>query len=181
MSIEKETIMRKLMRRLLVGAVFTCLLVWSGTGISQQQATGKTDASKYGKYIVTDIITKIPEYGGPSMLAYKGEMNTDITMGYHYVTKPILFGDSHFHKNHEILCFIGANPQDITDFGAVVEMELGPEHEKHVITKTACISMPPNLQHCPLNIKKVDKPIIFMEISQARSYKAIEIERPAAK
>ena len=173
--------MRKLMKCLLAGAFFSFLLTWSGTGAAQQKGAGKPDTSKYGKYIVTDIITKIPEYGGPSMLAYKGEMNTDITMGYHYVTKPILFGDTHFHENHEILCFIGANPQDITDFGAVVEMELGPEHEKHVITKTACISMPPNLQHCPLNIKKVNKPIMFLEISQTRSYKAIDIKKPEAK
>lgn len=173
--------MKKLMKRLLAGVFFACLLLWSETGASPQQTTKKTDTSKYGKYIITDIIRKIPEYGGPSMLAYNGELNTDITMGYHYVTKPILFGDTHFHNNHEILCFIGANPQDITDFGAEVEMELGSEHEKHVITKTACISMPPNLPHCPLNIKKVSKPIMFLEISQTRSYKAIEIKKPEAK
>jgi hypothetical protein len=51
-------------------------------------------------------------------------------------------------------------------------MTMGPEREKHIITQTACVSIPANLEHCPLNIKKVDKPIVFLEISLARSYKA---------
>jgi hypothetical protein len=90
------------------------------------------------------------------------------------VTKPILFSKTHTHNNAEILCFIGGNPVDIQDFGAEVEVELGNEHEKHIITQTSCISMPANLPHCPLSIKKVTKPIVFLEISLTPAYKAVE-------
>jgi mannose-6-phosphate isomerase-like protein (cupin superfamily) len=91
-------------------------------------------------------------------------------MAYHCVTKPKLFDMTHAHDFQEVLCFIGGNPLDITDFGAEVEIQLGAEHEKHTITKTSCVSIPPNLPHCPLNIKRVDKPIIFLEISNAPKY-----------
>jgi len=166
--------MKKVMGGLLLMVLFAGLLVWSGAGISAQGTSPKTDVSKYGKYIITkDIYRTIPEeYTGTSLLSHNGELKADLSMGYHCVTKPILFSETHRHNNEEVLCFIGGNPRDITDLGAEIEMTLGPEREKHVITQTACVSIPANLEHCPLNIKKVDKPIVFLEISLARSYKA---------
>jgi hypothetical protein len=165
----------KILVRILILTVFFCgLLAWSRPWASTQQISTKGDQSKYGKYIITkDIYRKIPtDYEGTSLLSHNGELKADVSLGYHCVTKPILFSETHSHNNEEILCFIGGNPKDITDFGAEVEIELGPEHEKHVITQTACVSIPANLQHCPLNIRKVDKPIVFLEISLTNSYKA---------
>ncbi len=173
--------MNELVRQMLVGLFFVCMLAWSGTGAPFQQSKKKADTSKYGKYIVTDIVTKIPEYGGPSLLSHKGELNADVSLGYHCVSKPILFDGTHTHNNAELLCFIGGNPLDITDLGAEIDVSLGAEHEKHLITRTSCISIPPNLPHCPLNIRKVTKPIIFLEISLTKQYKSTDIEKPATK
>jgi hypothetical protein len=170
--------MRNLTNRLVMGFTFTCLLLWCGGASSQESK--KTDNSKYGKYIISDITRRIPEYGGTSLLSHAGELKADVSIGYHPVTKPILFGDTHSHANAELLCFIGGNPLDITDLGAEIDMSLGAEHEKHLITKTSCVSIPANLPHCPLNIRKVTKPIIFLEISLTRNYKSKEIE-PASK
>ena len=166
--------MKKLVRGLFLLIIFAGLLAWSRPGIFPQGTAGKADQSKYGKYIISkDIYRIIPdEYTGTSLLSHGGELKADVSMGYHCVTKPIVFNETHTHNNEEILCFIGGNPLDITDFGAEIEMTMGQEHEKHVITQTACVSIPANLPHCPLNIKKVDKPIVFLEISLARSYKA---------
>ena len=166
--------MKILMRAFWVMVFFAGLLAWSWPWTSPQDIHGKAEQSKYGKYIISkDIYRKIPaEYEGTSLLSHNGELKADVSMGYHCVTKPIFFKETHTHNNEEILCFIGGNPRDITDFGAVVEIEMGPEHEKHVITQTACVSIPANLPHCPLNIKKVDKPIVFLEISLTSSYKA---------
>jgi mannose-6-phosphate isomerase-like protein (cupin superfamily) len=154
--------------------LFAVVLAWSWPGTSTQETPRKTDASKYGKYIITEQIYRtIPqEYTGTSLLSHNGELKADLSMGYHCVTKPILFNETHTHNNEEVLCFIGGNPRDITDFGAEIEITLGPEREKHVITQTACVSIPANVEHCPLNIKKVDKPIVFLEISLTRSYRA---------
>jgi len=170
----KGIIMKKHTIGLLVVVFFAGLLAWSWPGASPQGTPGKGGESKYGKYIISkDVYRTIPkEYAGTSLVSHSGELKADVSMGYHCVTKPILFNETHTHNNEEILCFIGGNPLDITDFGAEIEMSMGPEHEKHVITQTACVSIPANLAHCPLNIKKVDKPIIFLEMSLTRSYKA---------
>jgi hypothetical protein len=168
--------MMGLTRALVLTVVFSGFLVSSGPGASPQEKTAeKADQSKYGKYIISKELYKVipEEYAGTSLVAHNGELKADVSMGYHCVTKPILFKETHSHNNAEILCFIGGNPQDITDFGAEVEMSLGPELEKHVITQTSCVSIPPNLPHCPLNIKKVTKPIVFLEISLTPSYKAV--------
>jgi hypothetical protein len=165
----------KNLRRVFLSMVFLAgLLVWSWPSTPLQDGRSNTDQSKYGKYIITkDIYKKIPEeYAGTSLVSHNGELKAGVSMGYHCVTKPILFKETHTHNNEEILCFIGGNPLDITDFGAVVEMEMGAEHEKHVITQTACVSIPANVPHCPLNIKKVEKPIVFLEISLTPSYMA---------
>ena len=160
--------MHRLMKGSTVAAVFVCLLAGSGPAAPPQE--GKTDGTKYASCIVTDLFKKIDYYTGSSYVAHNGELGGNITMAYHCVTKPKLFDMTHSHNFQEVLCFIGGNPLDITDFGAEVEIQLGPEHEKHTITKTSCVSIPPNLPHCPLNIKRVDKPIIFLEISNSATY-----------
>ena len=167
--------MIRLLKSSVLAVVFFGFMAWSGPGASPQEKTAsKADQSKYGKYIISKEIYKaIPkEYAGTSLVSHNGELKADVSMGYHCVTKPIVFSETHSHNNAEILCFIGGNPLDITDFGAEVEMSLGPELEKHVITQTSCVSIPPNLPHCPLNIRKVTKPIVFLEISLTPSYKA---------
>jgi hypothetical protein len=160
--------MKSAAKQLGIGIVFACFL--SAWGPAAPPQAGKADGTKYGKYVVTDLFKKIEYYTGSSYVAHNGELGGNITMAYHCMTKPKLFDMSHAHDFQEVLCFIGGNPLDITDFGAEVEIELGAEHEKHVITKTTCVSIPPNLPHCPLNIKRVDKPIIFLEISNTPTY-----------
>jgi hypothetical protein len=160
--------MHRLMKCSLVTVVFASLLAGRGPAAPPQEA--RTDGNKYSKCIVTDLFKKIDYYTGSSYVAHNGELGGNITMAYHCLTKPKLFDMTHSHDFQEVLCFIGGNPLDITDFVAEVEIQLGAEHEKHVITKTSCVSIPPNLPHCPLNIKRVDKPIIFLEISNTPTY-----------
>jgi hypothetical protein len=163
--------MKRLVKGFLIGLCFTCLLAWSGPGASPQEATNKTDGSKYGKYIISkDLYQVIDHYTGTSLLSHNGELQADVSIGYHCLAKPISFDKPHSHNFQEILCFIGGNPLDITDFEAVVEYTMGDE--KHVIKQPACVSMPPGLQHCPISITNVsvEKPIVFLEISLSRIY-----------
>jgi hypothetical protein len=152
-----------------VAAVFFICLLGISKPAAPPQDT-RTERMKYSKHIVTDLFKKIEYYTGSSYVAHNGELGGNITMAYHCLTKPKLFDMTHAHDFQEVLCFFGGNPLDITDFGAEVEVQLGPEHEKHTITKSSCVSIPPNLLHCPLNIKRVDRPIIFLEISNSPSY-----------
>jgi len=166
--------MKRRIKMSIVAVVFGCVLTMRSPASLPQSPPA--DGAKYSKYIVTDLFKKIEYYAGSSFVAHNGELGGNITMAYHCVTKPKLFDMTHAHDFQEVLCFIGGDPLDITDFGAEVEVQLGTEHEKHTITRTSCVSIPPNLPHCPLNIKRVDKPIIFLEISNTPAY-----GKPAAK
>jgi hypothetical protein len=72
----------------------------------------------------------------------------------------------HIHKDAEILMLIGTNPDDPTDLGAEVELQMGAEREKHTITRSTVVYIPPNLIHCPYIIKRTDRPWIFIETNQ---------------
>jgi hypothetical protein len=126
--------------------------------------------TKYGKCIhTTDLIRKIPYYGGKSIVAHDGELDADCSIGYHCIAKPMSFDIVHSHKFPEMLCFIGGNPLDITDLGAEIEFTLGGE--KHKINKSAVVSIPGGVKHCPIVFTKVTKPLIFLEISLTRIWK----------
>jgi hypothetical protein len=126
--------------------------------------------TRYGKRILTKkLIREIPHYGGKSILAHDGELDEDCSLGYHCISRPMSFDHPHSHDFPEMLCFIGGNPLDITDFGAEIEFTLGGE--THLITTPAVVSIPSGVTHCPIKIKKVSKPIIFMEISLTRIWK----------
>jgi len=126
--------------------------------------------TKYGECIHTkDLMRKIPYYGGPSIVAHDGELDADVSIGYHCIAKKMSFDEPHSHKFPEMLCFIGGNPEDITDFGAEIEFTLGGE--KHLITKPAVVSIPGGVKHCPIVFKKVAKPLVFLEISLTRIWK----------
>jgi hypothetical protein len=126
--------------------------------------------TKYGKCIHTkDLIRKIPYYGGKSIVAHDGELDANCSIGYHCIVKPMSFDIVHAHKFPEMLCFIGGNPRDITDFGAEIEFTLGGE--KHKINKATVVSIPSNVEHCPIVFTKVTKPLIFLEISLTRIWK----------
>jgi hypothetical protein len=126
--------------------------------------------TKYGKRILTKkLIREIAHYTGKSIVAHDGELDADCSLGYHCISKPMSFDHPHSHDFPEMLCFIGGNPLDITDFGAEIEFTLGGE--THLITTPAVVSIPGGVTHCPIKIKKVTNPIIFMEVSLTRIWK----------
>jgi hypothetical protein len=128
--------------------------------------------TKYGKYIKTELLRDISHYAGQSILSHDGELDAECSMGYHCIAEPISFDKPHSHDFAEMLCFIGGNPLDITDFGAEIDVTLGEEGEVHTINTAAVVALPPGLIHCPIVIKKVTKPIVFLEISLTRIWKA---------
>ena len=127
--------------------------------------------SKYGKYIKTELIRDISHYTGKSIVAHDGELDNECSMGYHCITKPMSFDHPHSHDFAEMLCFIGGDPLDITDFGAEIEITLGDEREVHKITSPSVVAMPPGLLHCPIVFVKVEKPLVFLEVSLTRIWK----------
>lgn len=135
--------------------------------------------SKYAKCIkTTSLMAEIPYYTGKSMVAHRGELDADCSLGYHHISKAMSFDEPHSHDFAEMLCFIGSNPQDIADLGAEIEFTLGGE--KHQISTAAVVSIPPNVTHCPIVIKNVQRPLVFMEISLTRKWKPARSRRKPA-
>ncbi len=96
------------------------------------------------------------------------QLGTNFTLGHQFVRKPFK-GDNpcHTHNFWEFLAWYGGNPDDPDDFGAEVLFYFGAELEKHVFTRPTIVSLPPGLPHCPLEITRVDSPIIQIEIMLA--------------
>ena len=46
-------------------------------------------------------------------------------------------------------------------------MCVGPEMEKHVITQSTIIYLPPNFVHSPWTIKKVTRPFLLVTVNQS--------------
>ncbi|MFC1838825.1 hypothetical protein ACFL1N_04535 [Thermodesulfobacteriota bacterium] len=129
--------------------------------------------SKYGKHIKSGIlITDVEHYTGKSIVAHKGELDAECSLGYHCISKPMSFDIPHSHNFHEMLCFIGGNPEDITGLGAEIEFTMGggDNRETHRITESSVVSIPAGLVHCPIVFTRVKKPIIFLEISLSRTW-----------
>jgi hypothetical protein len=72
----------------------------------------------------------------------------------------------HIHKDPELLFHIGTNPDDPMDLGAEVEIFMGKELERHVITRSSVVYIPPNFIHCPWRPLKTSRPWLFIEVNQ---------------
>ena len=73
----------------------------------------------------------------------------------------------HMHKEHEIMFLLGSDPDDPSDLGAEVEICLGPEMEKHVITRSCCLRIPAGLPHGFYHINSCVRPWLFIEVQEA--------------
>jgi len=127
-------------------------------------------ARKYDKYIIHPPHSQVIA-GDDGRIVFDGRMvhHTDLgynmTMGLQFVTRPFVSDNPcHTHNFQEFLAWFGGNPEDPDDFGAEVAICLGKEKEKYVFTTPTIISLPVGFPHCPLEITRVDRPIIQLEI-----------------
>jgi hypothetical protein len=75
---------------------------------------------------------------------------------------------AHRHDFDEVIAFFSSDPQNPHELGAEVEFWL--EDEKYIITKSCLIFVPKGLQHCPLKLLKVDRPIFHFTVGTGGSY-----------
>lgn len=100
---------------------------------------------------------------------------SNLAIGFAYVTKPeSLGGPSHKHPFDQYIFLIGES-KNFLDFDADIEFELD---KKVVKINYPCYAfIPKNIYHCPLVVKRVGKPLIFID---ARLTKEASV-RPVAK
>jgi hypothetical protein len=76
----------------------------------------------------------------------------------------------HSHDFDMYLTLVGFDPNGLNDLGGEIEIYLGEEQEKHIITTPTSIYMPKGFIHCPLKFTRVDKPILLVHASLAPKY-----------
>jgi hypothetical protein len=148
--------------------------------------------TKYGKYFFSGLPPGVKE-GRPVIAS----LDNDVIKGsnsyvIHWVQrKPDMPGltawdqirhGPHIHKAAELIIHIGTNPDDPMDLGAEVEFCMGPEMEKHIITRSTVVFIPGGFIHAPWTIKRVDRPFILMQVNQEpkhteKSYKQLVPEK----
>jgi hypothetical protein len=138
-------------------------------------------ASKFKDLIVPAPIAQsvyFPQIKAPQINVFGGDHlhGINFTMNWSYLTEPFTLVDHpHTHEFDQVICFLGGNPQNIREFGGVVEMYFGEEQEKHVITESSYICVPKGTVHGPLIVKKIDKPIVYMDFPLTARYMKKEI------
>jgi hypothetical protein len=83
--------------------------------------------------------------------------------------KPLTQYDSHTHSWGELIGFFGFNYDDIQDLGA--EIEFTVDNEKKIITKSFAAFVPAGIQHGPLIIRNVVRPIFHFMSGPTQKYK----------
>jgi len=93
-----------------------------------------------------------------------GDMpDSRLTPGFAYITRPdTLGGSTHSHGDHDQWIFlIGGDGKNFLEFDADAEMLLGDEVRK--INYSGYFFIPSGTPHCPLVIKRVGRPVIFID------------------
>lgn len=86
-----------------------------------------------------------------------------LAVGFAYITAPdVLGGDTHSHDDHDQWIFlIGGDGRNFLEFDADAEMLLGDRVRK--VDYSCYFFIPKGTPHCPLVIKRVGKPIVFID------------------
>jgi len=139
--------------------------------------------TKYGKYILRETREKKsrPETSAVTSAVLEGLEDwagIQHRINWKYISQPVIVVEEpHIHDFDEFLVFLGSDASNVEDFGAEVELSLGEEGEKYVIDTTSVVCIPKGLVHCPLNFRKIGKPILFCNVYIAPEY----VRKPVSK
>ncbi len=138
--------------------------------------------SKYGKHIVSELKTNrfSPEYAAEyakwaTRVLWMDNQVVDgaFQMNVSWYLRPpqedTPMAHAHSHAEDEIIGFFGSNSQAPYDLGAEIEFWL--EDEQHIITSSSLIFVPGGMTHCPLIMRRIDRPIFHFSTVTEGQYK----------
>jgi len=79
---------------------------------------------------------------------------------------------AHVHPVDEVLVYLGMDPHNTDNLGAEIEVDLGKEHERHLIDKPAAIVCPAGVPHMPSVTRWVDRPYAFFAVCLSGEHEA---------
>jgi hypothetical protein len=137
-----------------------------------QPAVPQAGELKYRKYFTTELRPEELEIGyGAAKNMFLVFCDGDIIEGCHFFSA-MLMGESatkiaghgpHKHRDPEVLVALGTDIEHPQELGAEYIIYMGPEMEKHVISKPSLVFIPGGFIHCPFTVTKVTRPFIFIE------------------
>ncbi len=74
----------------------------------------------------------------------------------------------HVHDYDEAIAYIGTDPNDIYDLCG--EVELWVDGKQNILDRTFIAFIPAGIKHCPLIIRRVDRPIFHFTAGMAKKY-----------
>ncbi len=125
-------------------------------------------SKKHGKYI-TELKTGYSLYKqvtAPQIGVFGGKDlgGANFSLGWSFLTEPfIMVAEAHKHDFDQLILFFGGDPTHIGEFGGEVELHL--EGRKQIITYPSAVFIPAGVMHGPLDIAKVNKPFMFIDIT----------------
>jgi hypothetical protein len=146
-------------------------------------------ASKHAKYIITELDKRHTDPEAVARYAKTGKrilwLDDAVLPGafqmncsWYLHANPNGPG-AHYHDVPEIIGFFSSDPDNPYDLGA--EIEFWMEDEKFMLTKSCMIFVPKNMIHCPLILRRVDRPIFHFTTVTAGKYEVKGMKPPAAK
>lgn len=100
-----------------------------------------------------------------------------LNIGFQFFVKPFFIDRiPHHHDVDEYLVFLGGTFPNLFDFDADIEFTMGKvgvdAEVLHINTPTI-IRVPAGVDHCPLQFKRVDKPILFQAVLMQDMFSSI--------
>lgn len=93
---------------------------------------------------------------------------TNYHCGYQVIAAPTWMEEAHCHHGvEEYFVMIGANIENVWDWDAEIDIMLGEDidhMEQFTVDRPVIVRIPPNLWHCPINFRKINKPILWQAV-----------------
>ena len=80
----------------------------------------------------------------------------------------IKLSESHTHRFGEVIGFFGFNYDNIQDLGAEIEITI--DNEINILDRSFTAYVPPGVQHGPIIVRNVKKPIFWVSSGRAPKY-----------
>ena len=132
---------------------------------------GETDGHKYDGLVQPYEMRYLKREGSGNadwMTGWSGAnqegFKLNFTWAFHTGVGPFHTHDPHVHPNDEVLVFVGTDADRPDYLGAEIEVFMGEEMESHVFDTPTAVVAPAGLVHCPLVVRRVDRPWNFTAI-----------------
>lgn len=171
--------MTKKMRMFGIGVAAISVIAAAYFGYSFD--SNKTSETKYGRYIITEpkAATTAPDNldaQPQDMLRTMTYLDDEVIRGAYYTECSWLLKaypdrvwvKEHEHDFDEVFGFYGSDTNDPKNLNGEIELWIGGE--RHLLTKSCLVFVPKGTKHCPLILRRIDKPIFMFTSGPSSMY-----------